>query len=32
VGKYIKGFWCDILEEGLKRRLFGGDPYAEETI
>ena len=23
VARYIKGFWCDILEEGLERRLFG---------
>ena len=21
VSKYIKGFWCDIFEEGLQRRL-----------
>ena len=23
VARYIKGFWCDILEEGLERRLYG---------
>jgi hypothetical protein len=22
VSKYIKGFWCDIMQEGLHRRLF----------
>ena len=22
VSKYIKGFWCDIMKEGLHRRLF----------
>lgn len=31
VAKYIKGFWCDILEEGLHRRLHG-DSDAKEKI
>lgn len=31
VAKYIKGFWCDILEEGLQRRLHG-DLLANEKI
>ncbi len=25
VSKYIKGFWCDIMQEGLHRRLFEGE-------
>lgn len=31
VSKYIKGFWCDILEEGLTRHL-SGDPFSSEYI
>ena len=31
VAKYIKGFWCDILEEGLERRL-SGEAHASEKI